>query len=267
MTTTLQSDASTGLTNRVAVVTGGASGLGAGAAKALSEAGMQVVILDRDKELIERTSRELGVIGRCADVTSEPEIEAIFDDISRQLGCVSLLVNCAGVATPGSVVRRGEPMPLDEFQQVVEVNLLGTLNCIRCAVPQMINRYRTLPEGSEAGLIINVASIAAFEGQMGQAAYSASKGGIAGMVLPLARELGDYGIRVMAIAPGVFETPMTMNLPQKSRDVVFAAVPPFPKRAGNAADFAALVLFLTTNSMLNGEVIRLDGGLRMPARI
>lgn len=249
---------------RVAVITGGASGLGAATALALTSAGARVALIDRDAAAVDAVARSMGVAGHAADVAEADRIEQVFAEIGATLGPAAVLVNCAGVAEPGSVVRRGTAMPLPEFRRVVEINLLGTINCIRCVVPQMIeSRVGT----DEAGVIINTASIAAFDGQVGQAAYAASKGGVAGMVLPLARELGDHGIRVVGIAPGVFETPMTTSLPPKSRDVVFAAVPPFPKRPGRAEEFAALVLDIIGNPMLNGEVIRLDGGLRMPARV
>jgi NAD(P)-dependent dehydrogenase (short-subunit alcohol dehydrogenase family) len=248
----------------VAVVTGGASGLGAATVRALHAAGARVALIDRDAAVVEAAASAMGVAGFAADVADADCIEAAFNEIAAQLGRSAILVNCAGVADPGSVVRRGVAMPLAEFRRVIEINLLGAINCIRCAVPQMIEG-RT--GDAQDGVIVNTASIAAFDGQMGQAAYAASKGGVAGMVLPLARELGEHGIRVMGIAPGVFETPMTMNLAPKSRDVVFAAVPPFPKRPGQASEFAALVLAIIANPMLNGEVIRLDGGLRMPARI
>ena len=253
------------LSGRVAIVTGGASGLGAATARMLRRAGAQVALLDRDVEALTDAAASIDGFPFAADVVDGPSIEQAFDGIKDRLGSVSILVNCAGVADPGAVVRHGVAMPLEEFRRIVEINLLGVINCIRCAVPQMIEGRAGSDD--EAGVIVNTASIAAFDGQMGQAAYAASKGGVAGMVLPLARELGDYGIRVMGIAPGVFETPMTMNLSPKSRDVVFAAVPPFPKRPGQADEFAALVLAIVGNRMLNGEVIRLDGGLRMPARL
>ncbi len=255
------------LEGRAAVVTGGASGLGAATAAALIRAGAKVALIDADAARVEQAARDLGATGYATDVSDESAIEGVFRAVREHIGHVSILVNCAGIATPGSVVRRGTPMPLDEYRRVIEINLLGTINCIRCAVPQMIERRSTLAPDEEAGVIINTASIAAFDGQMGQAAYSASKGGVAGMVLPLARELGDYSIRIMGIAPGVFETPMTMNLPEKSRNTVFAAVPPYPKRAGQPQEFADLVLAIINTPMLNGDVIRLDGGLRMPARL
>lgn len=249
---------------RVAVVTGAASGLGEAVARALSAAGMRVGVLDRDGDRARQLADELGGFSAQVDVSLDAQVGDAFQQVQHQLGPVSCLVNCAGIAEPGSVVRGGHAMALEEFKRVVDVNLIGTLNCIRHAVPQMI----AAREGDEeAGVIINTSSIAAFDGQIGQAAYAASKGGVAGMVLPLARELGDYGIRVVGIAPGVFETPMTLNLPPKSRDVVFSATPEFPKRPGKPSEYADLVMAIVRNPMLNGEVIRLDGGLRMPARL
>jgi NAD(P)-dependent dehydrogenase (short-subunit alcohol dehydrogenase family) len=256
------------LHGRVAVVTGGGSGLGRASASALQAAGARVVVLDRDAQAVAAATDTLGMLGYVADITQDLETEQLFERIRDEVGPVSILVNCAGIADPASVVRQGQAMPLSRFEQVIAVNLLGTLNCIRCAVPQMIEQG-ALPSqaAGEAGVIINTASIAAFDGQMGQAAYAASKGGVAGMVLPLARELGEYRIRVMGIAPGVFETPMTMGLSAASRDVVFAAVPPYPQRPGQPHEFAQLVMAILANPMLNGEVVRLDGALRMPARV
>lgn len=257
--------------DKVAVVTGGASGLGQASAAALAAAGARVVVLDRDAQAVAIAVQALGqgAVGQVVDVTQDAAVEQAFEQIESTAGPVSVLVNCAGIADPGNVVRQGQAMPLAAFERVVAVNLLGAINCIRCAVPQMINARHDagLSAGTEVGVIINTASIAAFDGQMGQAAYAASKGGVVGMVLPLARELGDYGIRVLGIAPGVFETPMTLGLPQRSRDVVFAAIPPYPQRPGQPQEFAELVLAMLGNPMLNGEVVRLDGALRMPARL
>lgn len=252
------------LAGRVAVVSGGASGLGAAVVSALALAGARVAVLDRGKRVTEAAAAAADLLQLDTDVSQDESVAAAFGQVARAWGPVSILINCAGIAAPGSIVRRDGPMPLSEFKRVLDVNLMGTLNCIRHAVPQMINARR---DEAEAGVVINTASIAAFDGQMGQAAYSASKGGVAGMVLPLARELGEHGIRVMGIAPGVFETPMTLDLPPKSRQVVFAARPPFPSRAGRPEEFAALAMAIVDNPMLNGEVIRLDGGLRMPARL
>jgi NAD(P)-dependent dehydrogenase (short-subunit alcohol dehydrogenase family) len=250
--------------HHVSVVTGGASGLGLATARRLVAEGGRVAIIDVDADTTQAAAATQGLSAFPADISDAVGVETIFEAIEKQLGPVRILVNCAGIATPGPVIRRGAAMPLDEFQRVVEINLLGTINAIRCAVPQMVRAGR---DGEEAGVIVNTASIAAFDGQVGQAAYSASKGGIAAMSLPLARELGDLAIRVMAIAPGVFDTPMTQGLPDKSRDVVFGAVPPFPKRPGRPEEFADLVATIIAQPMLNGSTIRLDGGLRMPARL
>lgn len=254
-----------GLRGRVAVVSGGASGLGAATAMALHDAGALVVVLDTDAQAVAALNAGAGITGHVVDVAKDDAVEALFAQIEREAGPVSILVCCAGIAAPASVVRKGEPMPLEDFRRVIDVNLFGTLNCIRCAVPQMINNRGA--GDAEAGVIVVTSSIAAREGQVGQAAYSASKGGVAGMVLPLARELGEFGIRVAGIAPGVFSTPMTEGLPERSRAVVFSAVPPFPKRPGTAGEFADLALSIIRNPMLNGDTIRLDGGLRMPARM
>jgi NAD(P)-dependent dehydrogenase (short-subunit alcohol dehydrogenase family) len=254
------------LRDRIAVVSGGASGLGAATTMALHAAGARVVVLDSDVQAIASISEKLSAVFEyTVNVADDDAMEAIFAQIEREVGPVSILICCAGIANPGSVVRSGSPMPLEEFIQVVNVNMFGTLNCIRCAVPQMINNRKS--ESVEAGVIVLTSSIAAFDGQIGQAAYSASKGAVAGMVLPLARELGDLGVRVMGIAPGVFLTPMTESLPQKSREIVFSAVPPFPKRPGKAEEFAELALSIIRNPMLNGDTIRLDGGLRMPSKL
>lgn len=256
------------LNGRVAVVTGGASGLGEATARRLMASGAKIAVFDADGARAEGFAAGADMLAVAVDVADEQAVEAAFAQVADRLGPVSILVNCAGIATPGSVVRKSGPMPLDEFRRVVEVNLLGVINCTRCAVAQMINSNRARSEPlTEAGVIINTGSIAAYDGQVGQAAYSASKGGVVGMVLPLARELGEFGIRIVGIAPGVFATPMTLNLPAKSRDTVFAAVPPFPKRPGMPDEFACLVMSIIENPMLNGEVIRLDGALRMPARL
>jgi NAD(P)-dependent dehydrogenase (short-subunit alcohol dehydrogenase family) len=252
--------------NRTAAVTGAASGLGRAVAEMLLRAGARVALLDRSAEAVAATAASVGGRAMALDVTDEAGAVAVFDKIRAELGPVSILVNCAGIAQPGSVVRKGLPMPLDEFRQVVEVNLLGTINTMRLAVEQMAATPRTTTD-DEAGVIVNTASIAAFDGQIGQAAYAASKAGVAALTLPMARELGDLGIRVMCVAPGVFATPMTLDLPQKSRDVVFAAKPPFPQRPGRPEEFASVVRSIIEAPMLNGEVIRLDGGLRMPARL
>jgi NAD(P)-dependent dehydrogenase (short-subunit alcohol dehydrogenase family) len=250
---------------KVAIVTGGASGLGLACVLKLRSRGAQVVALDANQTALE-TLAQRGVSTYHLDVSSDAQVEDAFDSVREQIGPTAILVNCAGIATPGSTVRRSGPMPLDEFRRVIEINLFGTLNTIRCASAQMIATALARGHDAETGVIINTSSIASTEGQMGQAAYSASKGGVSAITLPLARELGEHGIRVNAIAPGVFETPMTTQLPEKSKKVVFSAIPPYPRRPGLAHEYAELVVSIVEQPMLNGTVLRLDGGLRMPAR-
>lgn len=250
------------LRGQVALVTGGGSGLGAATARALSEAGAAVTVFDRDESRCREIADAIGGLACGGDVQSEIDLRHALDATEQWRGPVRILVNCAGIATPGTTLRRDAPMPLDEFKSVIAVNLVGTFNCIRLAAERM----RKLPalEGGECGVIVNTASIAAFDGQIGQAAYSASKAGIAGMMLPLAREFGRYGIRVVAIAPGIFQTPMIDELPEKSRKNVLAQKPPFPPRPGEPREFARMVMALIDNAMVNGTTIRLDGALRMP---
>ena len=249
--------------NKAAIVTGGASGLGLATAHALAQAGARVTLLDldEDKGTAAAATIEGGRFGRC-DVADPAEVELRIAEAAACHGPARVLVACAGVATPGATLRKGGSMPLSEFEQVLRVNLTGTFNCVRLAAAAM-RGLDPLDDG-ERGVVITTASIAAFEGQVGQAAYSASKGGIAAMTLPLAREFGRYGIRVASISPGVFETPMTLGLPDRSREAVFAMKPPFPNRPGHPAEFAAMALSIISNTMLNGTVIRLDGGLRAP---
>ncbi len=253
------------LRDRVVVVTGGASGLGRASAERMQQEGARVAVIDRNPAAVQSVAGA-GIPAWECDISDAAGVERVFVEIRERLGRVAVLINCAGIATPGSVVRTGKPMPLEEFRQVIAVNLLGTINAIRCAAAQMIESHAENPAEPEHGVIINTTSIAATDGQVGQAAYAASKGGVAAMVLPLARELGDYGIRINAIGPGVFETPMTLSLSQKSRDVIFSAKPPSPKRPGRPEEFAETALFLVSQTFINGAVVRLDGGLRMPAR-
>jgi NAD(P)-dependent dehydrogenase (short-subunit alcohol dehydrogenase family) len=228
-----------------AIVTGGASGLGKATAAMLSAAGADVVVAD---------------LPDC-DVTDEAQVQAVVDRASG-LGDLRIVVNCAGVGTPGRVVGKQGPLPLGQFAAVVNVNLVGTFNVIRLAVARMLDCD---PVGEERGVVINTASIAAFDGQVGQAAYAASKGGVVGMTLPLARDLAGKQIRVVTIAPGTFDTPMLAGLPQEVRDALAAQIP-HPARLGAPDEFAALAGHIIENPLLNGEVIRLDGALRMPPR-
>ena len=249
----------------MAVVTGGASGLGEASVRSLSALGARVAIFDIAVERGARLAAELGpnCIFAPADVTSDEASWAAMEKIVAAFGTINVAINCAGVADPGKVLSKKGPMSLAFFNRVIQINLVGTLNIIRLAVEQMV---KNTPNGEgEKGVIINTASVAAFDGQIGQAAYSASKAGVAGMTLPIARECADYGIRVMTIAPGLFDTPMMAGLPENVRGQL-AQSAPFPKRLGRPAEYAALVHHIIENPMLNGECIRLDGAVRMTAR-
>lgn len=251
------------IAGQAAIVSGGASGLGRATAEALTAAGVKVTILDVNEESATAAARELGGFAIGCNVTDGPALEAAVAAARQRHGPARIAVNCAGVGTAGRIVGRGGPLPLDVFRRVIEVNLIGSFNLMRVTAAEMI-ALDPLGEG-ERGIIVSTASVAAYEGQIGQAAYSASKGGIVSLTLPAARELARYGVRVVAIAPGVFETPMVEGLPQNVRDALAASVP-FPSRLGRPAEYAALVLHLCQNSMINGEVIRLDGALRMAPR-
>jgi NAD(P)-dependent dehydrogenase (short-subunit alcohol dehydrogenase family) len=246
-----------------ALVTGGASGLGNATAHALTEAGARVVILDLPSSEGEKAAVALGPTARfvSADVTDEKQVQAAIDTAS-DLGPLRVVVNCAGIATAEKVIGRDGLIPLDHFERVIRVNLVGTFNVVRLAAAAIA---QTEPVGEERGVIVNTASVAAFDGQIGQAAYSASKGGVAAMTLPLAREFARSLIRVMTIAPGIFETPMMAGLPQAAQDSLAAQVP-HPSRLGKPAEYAALVRAIVENPMLNGETIRLDGAIRMQPR-
>ena len=243
-----------------ALVTGGASGLGNATAHALTEAGARVVILDLPSSEGEKAAVALGPTARFvpADVTDEEQVQAAIDTASG-LGPLRVVVNCAGIATAEKVIGREGLIPLDHFERVIRVNLVGTFNVVRLAATAIA---QTEAVGEERGVIVNTASVAAFDGQIGQAAYSASKGGVAAMTLPLAREFARNLIRVMTIAPGIFETPMMAGLPQAAQDSLAAQVP-HPSRLGKPAEYASLVRAIIENPMLNGETIRLDGAIRM----
>ena len=237
-----------------ALVTGGASGLGLATAQALAARGARVVIAD----LPTSSGAELPFTFVPCDVRSESDVRAAVE----AAGELRVLVNCAGVATPGRTVGKDGPLSLDTFERVVAINLVGTFNAVRLAAAAMMSLP---PIDDERGVIINTASVAAFEGQVGQAAYSASKAGVAGMTLPLAREFAPHLIRVMTIAPGIFETPMMAGLPQDAQDSLGAQVP-HPSRLGRPDEYAALVEHIAANRYLNGETIRLDGAIRMAPR-
>jgi NAD(P)-dependent dehydrogenase (short-subunit alcohol dehydrogenase family) len=243
-----------------AIVTGGASGLGNATAHALTDSGAHVVVLDLPTSEGEKAATALGPTARfvAADVANQEQVQAAVDEATK-LGPLRVVVNCAGIATPGKVLGRDGIIPLAQFERVIRVNLIGTFNVVRLAAAAMV---KTDPVGEERGVIVNTASVAAFDGQIGQPAYSASKGGVAAMTLPLAREFARDLIRVMTIAPGIFETPMMAGLPQAAQDSLAAQVP-HPSRLGKPSEYAALVRHIVENPMLNGEVIRLDGAIRM----
>jgi NAD(P)-dependent dehydrogenase (short-subunit alcohol dehydrogenase family) len=246
-----------------ALVTGGASGLGLATAKALAEAGAKVAILDINTEQLERASGEAKLLPVACDVADPASAETAIKTASARHGPARILVNCAGIGVAKRIVGREGPMALADFERVIRVNLIGSFNMLRLAA-HVMSQLSELEDG-ERGIIISTASAAAFEGQVGQAAYSASKGGIVAMTLPAAREFAQFGIRVMALAPGLFLTPLLHNLPKAVQESLAASIP-FPRRLGKPEEFAALVLACVTNPALNGEVIRIDGALRLPPR-
>jgi len=243
-----------------ALVTGGGSGLGAETARQLAAAGARVAVLDIDGTAAAAVGAEIGGLGLACDVASAEAAEAAVAEARAAHGPARVLVNCAGIAPAKRIVGRDGPMPLAAFEQVVRVNLIGSFNLLRLAAADML-AAEPLAEG-ERGVIVSTASIAAGEGQVGQAAYAASKAGIVGMMLPAAREFARFGVRVLTIAPGLIATPLLLNMPQEVQDNLAAQVP-FPKRFGKPAEFAALVLHILANPMLNAAVIRLDGAMRM----
>jgi NAD(P)-dependent dehydrogenase (short-subunit alcohol dehydrogenase family) len=247
---------------RAFIVTGGASGLGAATSRMIASEGGNVVIADVNVSAGQALEAELGATARFVkvDITQEDDAQAAVDMATQTFGGLHGLANCAGIVIGEKIVGREAPHALDAFARVVNVNLVGTFNMLRVASFAMTKG--PADETGERGVIVNTASIAAFDGQIGQAAYAASKAGVAGLTLPAARELARYGIRVVAIAPGIFETPMMSGMPQEVQAALGASVP-FPPRLGRPAEFAALVKQVFENVMLNGEVIRLDGALRM----
>jgi NAD(P)-dependent dehydrogenase (short-subunit alcohol dehydrogenase family) len=244
-----------------ALVTGGASGLGLATAKRLADAGARVTIVDLPSAPGAAQADAIGGAFAPADVTDEAQVAAALDAAAEH-GPLRVVVNCAGIGAAGRVIGKKGVLPLAEFARVVNVNLIGTFNVIRLAAERIA--ATDIVDG-ERGVIVNTASIAAFDGQIGQAAYSASKGGVVGMTLPIARDLADKLIRVVTIAPGLFLTPLLQGLPQEARESLGAQVP-HPSRLGDPSEFAALVEHIVANPMLNGEVIRLDGAIRMPPR-
>ncbi|QHT65482.1 SDR family NAD(P)-dependent oxidoreductase [Rhodocytophaga rosea] len=248
---------------KAAIVTGGASGLGKATALKLAASGAKVAIIDVNQELAQEVAQEIGGIALKANVADADEAQKAILQARQKHGTASILVNCAGIGTSGRIVSKQGPMPLSAFEKIIQVNLIGSFNMMRLAVADMIPAE--LNEDGERGVIISTASVAAYEGQIGQAAYAASKGGIVSLTLPAAREFAQFGIRVLAIAPGLFETPLLEGLNEEARQSLSTAIP-FPKRLGKAKEYAGLVLHLIENSYLNGEVIRIDGALRMQAK-
>ena len=245
---------------QIAAVTGAGSGLGEATARALAAKGAKVAILDLSLERAEKVANEIGGIAVRCDVSNEESAVAAFAEIEARLGTPRMLVNCAGIAVGVKTIGKDGPHPLSVFRQVIEVNLIGSFNMIRLFADAAA-KLEPLA-GGERGVIVNTASVAAYDGQIGQAAYSASKGGVVGMTLPIARDLARSGIRVCTIAPGIFKTPMMAAMPQEVQDSLGAAVP-FPPRLGEPSEYAALATHIVENQMLNGETIRLDGAIRM----
>ena len=249
-----------------AFITGGASGLGEATARLLAERGANVALYDLPRSKGADIEKQIGSAARFlpGDVTDEAQVNAALDEALAAFGEIRAVVNCAGIGSASRTVgKQGEPFPLDVFRRTIEVNLIGTFNVIRLAASRMIEN-QTNADG-ERGAIVNTASIAAYDGQIGQAAYSASKGGIVGLTLPVARDLARHGLRICTIAPGLFRTPLLAGLPEPALDALGKSVP-FPSRLGDPSEYASLACQILENPMLNGEVIRLDGALRMAPR-
>jgi NAD(P)-dependent dehydrogenase (short-subunit alcohol dehydrogenase family) len=246
-----------------AIVTGGGSGLGAATAQALAEAGAKVALLDINETAAASVAAEIGGHAIACDVADAASAERAVGMARAAHGAARILINCAGIGPAARIVGRDGPMALDAFRRVIEINLIGSFNLMRLAVADMI-ALEPLADG-ERGVVISTASVAAYEGQIGQAAYAASKGGIVALTLPAAREFARSGIRVNSIAPGLFATPLLLGMPQPVQDALAASVP-FPNRFGTPQEYARLALHIIENAMLNGETIRLDGALRMPPK-
>lgn len=248
------------LAETVAIVTGGASGLGAATARRLAGAGAKIIVADLNEAGGQQVAEEIGGRFVRCNVTDEADAQAAVDAARESFGGLTGLVNCAGIGAPQRTVGRDGPIPLDNFSRVIQVNLIGSFNMIRLAAAAMMDSNANA--AGERGVIINTASVAAFDGQIGQASYAASKAGVVGMTLPIAREMAKFGIRVMTIAPGLFETPMMAELPPEAQASLGAQVP-FPARLGKPDEYAQLAQQIFENTMLNGETIRLDGAIRM----
>ncbi len=251
------------LAGAAAIVTGGGSGLGKATAEAFAAKGARVAVFDRNAEAAETVAKAIGGLALVGDVADSASAEAALAKAAAAHGPARILVNCAGIGVAKRVVGRDGPQPLGDFETVIRVNLIGTFNMIRLFAAAA-SRLEPLEDG-ERGIVVNTASVAAYEGQVGQAAYSASKGGVVAMTLPIARELAQFGVRVNAIAPGLFLTPMLLGLPQEAQDSLGRSVP-YPARLGDPAEYAALAAFIVENPYLNGETIRIDGALRLAPR-
>ena len=251
------------LQGQAALVTGGGGGLGAGTARALAARGAKVALLDVDEARAQAVADEIGGLALACDVTSSDSAEAAVARAREVHGAARVLVNCAGIAPAERIVGKTGPMPLENFRRVIDINLIGSFNLLRLAAADMAGLE---PDGEgQRGVIVSTASVAAFEGQIGQAAYTASKGGIIGLTIQSARDLSAHGVRVCTIAPGIMLTPLLMGLPQDTLDLLGSQVP-FPKRTGDATEYASLAMEIVRNDYLNGEVIRLDGAIRMGPR-
>lgn len=247
----------------VAVVTGAASGLGEGTARALAAAGAKVAVLDMGLEKAQAVADEIGGIAIACDVSDAASAEKAMQEVEEKLGLCAIAVNCAGIAPAMKIVGRDGPCDLEAFSKVIQVNLIGSFNIMRLAAAQM--QQREPNEDGERGIVVNTASVAAYEGQIGQAAYAASKGGVVSLTLPAAREFARTGVRVNAVAPGLFGTPMLLGMPQEVQDSLTSTLP-FPSRFGRPEEYANLVLHMIDNPIMNGEVVRLDSALRMQPR-
>jgi NAD(P)-dependent dehydrogenase (short-subunit alcohol dehydrogenase family) len=249
------------ISGHAAIVAGGASGLGAATARALAEAGGKVAILDVNMDVATETAAEIGGIAVECDVTNPESAAAAISRAVAAQGAPRVLVNCAGIGPAERILGREGPQPLEHFARCINVNVVGTFNMLRLVAEHM-SKAEALDADGERGVIVNTSSVAAYDGQVGQAAYASSKGAIAALTLPAARELARYGVRVVAIAPGVFETPMLRGLPQPAQEALEKATP-FPSRLGTPDEYANFVMCILGNKMLNGEVVRLDGALRL----
>lgn len=248
---------------KVALVTGGGSGLGAETARALAERGARVAVVDLNQTAADSVAKEVNGISVKCDIRLEEQVSAALDDIEQQLGTPQIVINSAGIGSAHRILARSGVHPLEQFKQVIDVNLIGSFNILRLTAERMSKLE--METSGERGVIVMTASVAAYEGQIGQAAYAASKGGIVSLTLPAARELSSFAIRVLTLAPGLFKTPLMNELPEDVQDALGNSIP-FPKRLGDAGEFAALAVHCCENSYLNGEVIRIDGGMRLPPK-